>query len=124
MCRENKYLYWNVFPDEEKHSKFLYYLSTEENVPTSFKNLYYDFSYDKYDEEQYEDQLRCKNKNSLKNMDLNSEKQGVSDLHSFSRRNVRGNTTRNFLVYVPRYTTILVLDRCDLIQVPKIVPTQ
>ena len=31
---ENKYIYWNVFPDEEKYSKILYYLSTEGNAPT------------------------------------------------------------------------------------------
>ena len=92
----NKYLYWNIFPDEEKYSKILYYLSTEGKVPTSFKNLYYDFSYNKNDDEQYEDQFQSKSKNSLKNMDLDSEKQVISDFHSCSRRNVRETPTREF----------------------------
>ena len=34
---EDRYIYWNVFPDQEKYSKFLYYLSTEGKTPTSFK---------------------------------------------------------------------------------------
>ena len=39
---EDRYIYWNVFPDQEKYSRFLYYLSTEGKAPTSFKNMYYD----------------------------------------------------------------------------------
>ena len=82
----SKYLYWNVFPDEEKYSRFVYYLSTEGNVPTSFKNRYYDFSYDENESGRYEDEVHNNNKNSLKNIDLNSDDRGFLDFHSCSRK--------------------------------------
>jgi len=62
----SKYLYWNIFPDEEKYSRFSYYLSTERNVPTSFKNLYYNFSYNENEYGRYEDEVHDNNNNSLK----------------------------------------------------------
>ena len=43
---EDRYIYWTVFPDQEKYSEFLYYLSMEGKVPSRFKNIDYDSSYD------------------------------------------------------------------------------
>ena len=93
----SKYLYWNVFPDEEKYSRFVYYLSTVGEVPTSFKNLYYDFSYDENEYGQYEDKGNNNNKNSLEIIDLNSDDRGFLDFYSHSRKNERENPTREFL---------------------------
>ena len=74
---EDRYIYWNVFPDQEKYSKFLYYLSTEGKAPTSFKNMYYDSSYDDTEDVHSNMSPYCKDENSPKNMDLNSEKQQI-----------------------------------------------
>ena len=40
-----KYTYWNVFPDEDKQSRYSYYLSTIGNSNLEFENMYYDIDY-------------------------------------------------------------------------------
>ena len=42
-----KYTYWNVFPDEDKNSQFLYYLSTVGNTSDKFENIHYELDYEK-----------------------------------------------------------------------------
>ena len=68
-----KYTYWNVFPDEDKQSRFSYYLSTIGNSNLEFENMYYDVDY-KLSENLHnniDDALRSKN--SDKNMATDSE---------------------------------------------------
>ena len=72
---EDRYIYWNVFPDQEKYSKLLYCLSTKGKAPKSFKNMYYDSSYDDTKDVHSNMTQYYKDENSPKNMDLISEKQ-------------------------------------------------
>ena len=74
----------------------MYYLSTEGKTPTSFKNMYYHSSYDDTEDVHSNMSPYCKDENSPKNMDLNSEKQQFSDFYSNTRKNERKNRTKIF----------------------------
>ena len=63
-----KYSYWNVFPNKES-SRFMYSLSTNENVPVGFENLYYDEKYDMH----RSDTLNISRTNKLKNSEENPD---------------------------------------------------
>ena len=95
---EDRYIYWNVLPDQEKYSMFLYYLSTEGKALTRFKNIYYDSFYDDTKDINSNMTQYYKNNNSPKNMDLISEKQQFSDFYSKTCKNERKNRTEFFLL--------------------------
>ena len=67
---DTKFTYWNVFPNEEKCSKYMYYLSTEGTVPASFENFYYDEDYDAQTLSKQKYRHILKKENSLKTTDL------------------------------------------------------
>ena len=58
--------YWNVFPDEDKNSTFLYYLSTVGNTSDKFENIYYEPNYEKEHTSIYDSIKFSNQKNSEK----------------------------------------------------------
>ena len=69
----------------------------KKKTPTSFKNMYYDSSYDDTKDVHSNMSPYCNYENSPKNTDLNSEKQQSSDFYSKTRKNEHKNRTKIFL---------------------------
>ena len=91
----DKYTYWNVFPDEEKQSRFSYHISTVGNHSSEFENMYYDKHLIKADIPYCNNVDRTKNKNSEENMALVSEEIQVQNSHLDSCRNLRNLHTED-----------------------------
>ena len=71
LCK--KYTYWHVFPDEDKNSQFLYYLSTIEDTSDKFENIYYEPNYEKEHTSIYDSIKFSNQKNAQKNVAPDSE---------------------------------------------------
>ena len=91
-----KFTYWNVFPNEEKCSKYMYYLSTEGKVQASFENLYYDKDYDAQTLSKQKYRHILKKENSLKTTDLEAQNCEKKTFYSDPQENVHEDCTKKF----------------------------
>ena len=91
-----KYTYWNVFPEEDKQSRFCYYLSTIGNSNLEYENMYYEIDYDLGEDLRYNTNEGIKNKNSDQNMASDSENMTEENFIQDSRTKVRKCSTEEY----------------------------
>ena len=91
-----KYTYWNVFPEEDKQSRFSYYLSTIGNSNLEFENMYYEIDYDLGENLHYNTNEGLRNKNSDQNMASDSKNVTEENFIQNSRNKVRKCSTEEY----------------------------
>ena len=91
-----KYTYWNVFPDEDKQSRYSYYLSTIGNSNLEFENMYYDIDYELGENLHNNIDDVLKNKNSDENMAPDSENVTEQNFIQDSRNEVHEYSTEHY----------------------------
>ena len=84
------------FPDEDKQSRFSYYLSTIGNSNLEFENMYYEIDYDLGKNLHHNTSVALKSKNSDQNMTSDSENVAEEDIIQDSRNEVRKYSTEDY----------------------------